>query len=130
MRDDALLGDERSYGLNAVLNEVHLIIISWHGVGTVGVVCGNLRALLLVVGSRISFFRFLIFHTKSYSFLSLYSAKLSILSEIARQSTYVRPYERVQRADSRGILSIGIPRSWEGTTSANGTANEPAKYLP
>ena len=87
--------------------------ISWHGVGTVGVVCGNLRALLLVVGSRISFFRFLIFHTKSFSFLSLYSAKLSILSEIARQSTYVRPYERVQRADSRGILSIGIPRGRE-----------------
>lgn len=62
------------------------------------------------------FFPILIFHTKSYSFLSLYSAKLSILSEIARQSTYVRPYERVQRADSLvggSILSIGIPRGRE-----------------
>jgi hypothetical protein len=90
--------------------------ISWHGVGTVGVVCGNLRALLLVVGSRISFFRFLIFHTKSFSFLSLYSAKLYIPSEIARESTYVGPYERVQRADSLvggSILSIGIPRGRE-----------------
>ena len=87
--------------------------ISWHGVGTVGVVCGNLRALLLVVGAGFLFSEFWILHTKSYSFLSLYSAKLSILSEIARKSTYVRPYERVQRADSRGILSIGIPRGRE-----------------